>query len=99
LPEEVRAAVFEIAKVGGVLPRVVKSDGRYYVVRLASQTAPHDRSFEEAERATRVRLAQNKIHAKEEALIDELRKQYPVQIDEAALIDVRVALPRTDGGD
>ena len=98
VPEEVRAAVFEIAKVGDVLPRAVKAGGHYYVVKLTSKTDPHDRTFGEAERAIRVRLAQSKIRAREEALVDELRKQYPVQIDEAALGEVKVELPRFDGG-
>jgi peptidyl-prolyl cis-trans isomerase C len=98
VPEEVRAAAFEIAMVGDVLPRLVKSRGRSYVVKLTGKTPAHDRTFEEAERAIRVRLAQNKIHAKEAALVDELRQHYPVQIDEAALSEVRVELPRTDGG-
>jgi hypothetical protein len=98
VPDEVRAAVFEIANVGDVLPRVVKAEGQAYVVKLTSKTATHDRTFEEAERAIRVRLAQNRIRAKEEEIIDELRKQYPVQIDEAVLSEVKVELPRTDGG-
>ncbi len=96
VPEEVRAAVFEVAKVGEVLPRVVKAAGRYYVVKWASKADAHSRSYEEAERAIRVRLTQNKVHAREEALLDELRKQYPVEIDEAALSEVSVDLP--DGG-
>jgi peptidyl-prolyl cis-trans isomerase C len=98
VPDEVRAAVFEVGAVGEVLRREVKAGGRYYIVKLTSKTPPHDRSFEEAERAIRVRLAQAKIHAREEALIDELRKQYPVQIDEAAMSEVNVELPRHDGG-
>jgi peptidyl-prolyl cis-trans isomerase C len=98
LPDEVRAAVFEIPSAGTVLPRVVKANGRYYVVKLTGKTNGHDRSFEEAERAIRVRLAQNEIRAREEALLDDLRKQYPVQIDEAALSEVRVDLPSSDGG-
>ncbi len=98
VPEEVRAAAFEIASVGEVAPRAVKAAGRYYVVKLTGRTAPHDRSFEEAERPIRVRLAQNKIRAREEALLEDLRKQYPVQIDEAALGEVRVELPPHDGG-
>ncbi len=98
VPEELRAAVFEIARVGDVLPRLVKSQGRSFVVKLSGKTPAHDRTFEEAERAIRVRLAQNKIRAREAALVDELRQHYPVQIDEAALSEVRVELPRTDGG-
>lgn len=98
VPQEVRAAVFEIANVGDVLPRLVRSGERYYVVKLTSKTDPHDRSFEEAERAIRVKLAQDKVREREAALLEDLRRQYPVQIDEAALDEVRVELPRADGG-
>ena len=98
VPEEVRSAGFEIPNVGDVLPRLVKAKGRYYVVKLTSRTEAHERTFEEAERPVRVKLAQDKMRAKEEALVDELRRKYPVQIDEAALGEVRVDLPASDAG-
>ncbi|MDP9001898.1 MAG: peptidylprolyl isomerase [Myxococcota bacterium] len=98
VPAEVRAALFEIENVGDVLPRPVKAGSHNYIVKLTSKTDPHDRTFEEAERAIRVKLAQDAIHAKESALLDELRRQYPVQIDESALGEVKVELPRSDGG-
>jgi DNA-directed RNA polymerase subunit F len=99
IPEEVRAGVFEVAKVGDVLPRVVKvAGGKYYVVKLTARTEAHDRSFEDAERQIRVKLAQDTIHAREVALLDDLRKQYPVKIDETALGQVNVQLPSVDAG-
>jgi parvulin-like peptidyl-prolyl isomerase len=98
VPEEVRGATFEVANVGDVLPRLVRASDHYYVVKLTSKTEPHERTFEEAERAIRVKLAQEAIHAREGALLDELRKQYPVQIDEGALGEVKVDLPRSDAG-
>jgi DNA-directed RNA polymerase subunit F len=94
VPEPVRAAVFEIGAVGDVLDRVVPGgDGRFYVVRLAQKTEPHARAFAEAERSIRVKLAQDKIKAREEALLAELKKEVPVQIDEAALAAVKVDWP------
>jgi peptidyl-prolyl cis-trans isomerase C len=96
VPEEVRAGVFAIEKVGDVLPSAVKSGGKYYVVKLTSRTDAHDRTFEEAERQIRVKLAQDKIRAREAALLDDLRTQYPVKIDEGALAQVVVQLA---GGD
>jgi hypothetical protein len=94
VPEEVRAAAFEIAKEGDVLPRVVKAaGGKAYVVRLTKKTEPHDRTLEEATRMIRVKLAQDEARAKEEALMAELRKQFPVKIDEAALGQVKVDTP------
>jgi len=93
IPDEVRAAVFEVAKVGDVLPRVVPSEHRYYVVKYEGRSEAHDRSLQDAERSIRVKLAQDRRRAAEDALIDDLRKQYPVRIDEAALAQVKVALP------
>jgi peptidyl-prolyl cis-trans isomerase C len=107
VPEEVRTAVFEIAKAGDVLPRLVPAAGAFYVVKLETKTDPHDRTLQDVERSVRVKLAQDKARASEDALLDELRKQYPVEIDEAALAQVHVSLPaplplsasvRADGG-
>jgi peptidyl-prolyl cis-trans isomerase C len=98
LPAEVSAAVFEIAGVGDVLGRLVTTGGRSYIVKLTSKTEPHDRTYAEAERAIRVKVAQDKIRAQEDRLLDDLRKQYPVQIDEGALGEVKVELPRADAG-
>lgn len=98
VPEEVRAGVFAVDKVGDVLPRVVAAGGKYYVVKLSGRTDGHDRTFEEAERQIRVKLAQDAIRAREEALLADLRKQFPVKIDEAALAQVVVAVPTVDAG-
>ncbi|HEY5241607.1 MAG TPA: peptidylprolyl isomerase, partial [Polyangiaceae bacterium] len=98
VPEEVRVGIFDVDKVGEVLPRVVKSGTKYYVVKLTGRTEAHDRSLEDSERQIRVKLAQDTIHAREVALLDDLRKQYPVKIDEAALAQVAVHLPAVDAG-
>lgn len=90
VPDEVRAAVFAIANPGEVFPRVVAARGKFYVVKLESKTAPRDLTLQDAERSVRVKLAQDKARASEAALLDELRKQFPVQIDEAALAQVKV---------
>jgi parvulin-like peptidyl-prolyl isomerase len=100
IPEEVRAGLFEIPKIGDVLGRSVKTaDGKVYVVRLTQKTDARERTYQEAERAIRVKLAQDKIKAKEDELVTQLRAKYPVQIDEAALSTVKVDLPdpRTAG--
>jgi parvulin-like peptidyl-prolyl isomerase len=89
VPEEVRAAVFEIPKVGDVLPRPVKAGKGFYIVKLASKTEPHERSLQEAERMIRVKLSQNKAGEREDRLLDELRQQFPVHIDENALVQIK----------
>ncbi len=98
VPDDVRVAVFEIANVGDVLPRVVPAAGKFYVVKLESKTSASERSLQDAERSIRVRLSQDKARAAEDALLEELRKQFPVEIDEGALAQVKVDVPRTDGG-
>jgi peptidyl-prolyl cis-trans isomerase C len=95
IPSEVRAGAFEIAKVDDVLPRVVKSGDKFYVVRLTQKTDARERTFAEAERSIRVKLAQDKLRLKEDDLMKQLRTQYPVQIDETVLATVKVNL---DGG-
>lgn len=109
VPEEVRAAVYEIAKAGDVLPRTVAAGGKHYVVRLTQVLPAHERTFEEAERVIRVKLAQDKLRAKELELLADAKKAVKVEIDEAALAAVRVKLaappasgapaaPGADGG-
>ena len=90
VPPEVRAAVFAIADLGGIHDTIVPSGGRFYVVRLTQKIAPHERTYEEAERSIRVKLAQDKLRAREDELIAELKKSVKVEIDEAALATVKV---------
>ncbi len=98
VPEEVRAAVFELAKVGDVCTRVVKAGGKFYIVRLAAKTDPHERTLEEAQRAIRVKLAQDAMRVREQAMLDVLRKEFPVQVDEAALAQVHAEESERDAG-
>jgi hypothetical protein len=91
VPEAVRAAVFEIDKLGGVLARPVAEGGRFHVVRMTGQTGARDRSFADAERSIRVALVQERIRASEAELEAELKKKYPVTVDEAQL--AKIPLP------
>ena len=98
VPDEVRTAAFEAATVnaGDVVPHVVQVANHFSVVRITSKTDPHDRTLTDVENTIRVKLAQQKAHEKEEARIDDLRKQFQVKIDETALAQVHVTLP--EGG-
>ena len=49
VPEPVRAAVFQVAGVGGVADALVEFEGRYAIVRLIGLTAGHSRSLAEAD--------------------------------------------------
>ncbi|HEX2673374.1 MAG TPA: peptidyl-prolyl cis-trans isomerase [Polyangiaceae bacterium] len=90
VPEALRAAVFEIDKLGGVLDRVVAESGHFHVVRMTGRTEARDRSFQDAERTIRVALVQQRIRAREAELEQELKKRYPVSVDDEALSRVKV---------
>jgi len=96
VPEALRAAVFKIDKVGGVLGEVVADGGKFHVVRMTGRTDARDRSFADAERTIRVALVQERIRASEQQLEKDLRQRYPVTVDDQALAQVKV--PELDGG-
>jgi len=99
VPDEVRAAVFEVNAVGAVLDRVVKSGDKFYVVRFTQKSDSHERTYAEAERSVRVKLAQEKMRSKDEETLTGLRAQFPVQIDDNALLQVQVdPVPVLDAG-
>lgn len=96
VPEPLRAAVFEIAQVGGVLGRVVATDnGHFHVLRMTGRTEARDRSFQDAERTIRVAIVQEQIRDREAQLRKELAQRYPVSIDDGALSQVKVPEPDT----
>jgi hypothetical protein len=98
--EPVRTAAFELDTVGQVLDHPVevsRSDQpgpeggkRYELVRLTAKNPPRGRSVEEADRAIRVRIVQERLHKAEEDFERDLRARIPVKIDEAALAKVAV---------
>lgn len=95
VPEALRSAVFEIDKIGGVLDRVVAESGHFHVVRMTGRTEARDRSYQDSERTIRVALVQQRIRAREAELEQELKKRYPVSVDDEALAQVKV--PEADG--
>ena len=90
VPEPLRAAVFEIDKLGGVLDRVVAESGHFHVVRMTGRTAARDRSYQDAERTIRVALVQQRIRTREAELEQELKQRYPVSVDDEALSQAKV---------
>lgn len=90
VPDQLKRAVFEIAELGGVYPKIVESQGQFHIVRLTGKTEARQRSLGEAERTIRVALVQSKIRKEEAAFEQELRKRYPVRIDAAQLAGLKV---------
>jgi peptidyl-prolyl cis-trans isomerase C len=97
VPEALRAAVFQIDKVGGVLDHLVPDGGKFHIVRMTSRTDARDRSLQDAERTIRVAIVQERIHAREDQLELELKQRYPVTVDDDALAQVKVPDAVTSG--
>jgi peptidyl-prolyl cis-trans isomerase C len=87
---ELQRAVFELKKIGDVYGEVVSSGGRFYIVRMVGRSKGHTRSVAEADRAIRVAILQDAILQREQTLEADLRKRFPVRVDEAALKAVKV---------
>ncbi len=90
MPEAARAVAFKLTTPNTVSPELVAADGKYYVVRLNGITPGHKRTLAESDRSIRVVILQQKMADREKALDEELRKKYPVEIDDAALAQVKV---------
>lgn len=98
VPDEVRAAAFQIAEVGQVLDRVVEAGGRFYVVKLMGVQEARERSLSEADRAIRAAILQEEIDRREKELEAQLRKEFPVTIDDNALEAVKVPSAKGEEG-
>lgn len=85
VPAALRAAVFQIGAVGEVLDHPVQDGAAWYVVRMSGKNEAHERTYQEAERSIRVRILQERIARREKELEAELRRQFPVTIDDKAL--------------
>jgi hypothetical protein len=93
VPEPVRHAVFQLENIGDVAPEVIAADGRFHIVRLMGKSAPRTRTFQEAERAVRLKLLAERIEQSERALLESLEKKFPAVINEAALEGISAPPP------
>lgn len=82
VPDALRPAVFDLDEVGDLGSGALEAEGFFYIYRLAGISPARDRSVKEAERGIRVELRRQKFLQAEEKLEAELRKKYPVVIDE-----------------
>ena len=77
--------MYKIGSVGAVFDKVVEADGKFFIVRMNGLTAGHKRSIQEADRSIRVLILQQKMQEQEKAFEAELRKKFPVEINDVAL--------------
>lgn len=96
VPPEVAEAAFQIDRIGGIHPEVVRTERGWHVVKLTGRRAAMHRTLEEAERPIRSRLHRQRREDAIQALIDELRAESDVEQSLDALGDVRLDLPEGD---
>ncbi|MEZ4407774.1 MAG: peptidylprolyl isomerase [Polyangiales bacterium] len=101
VPPEVARAAFTLTRAGEVFPQVVESahggpdhGPGFHVIRLTARREPLHRTLEDETRRIRNLLTRQRLDAAQQeamrALIARLRAASTVQIDEAALANVRV---------
>ncbi len=90
IPKAVRDAAFTLNRVGDVFPNVIKTVEGYHILMLTGKRAALKRTYEQAKRAIRHKLAREKKDAAMEALLERLRKDIEIEVDYDALADVRV---------
>ena len=97
-PKPVRDAAFALKRVGEVFPNVIKTEEGYHIVMLTGKRAALERTYEQAKRAIRHKLAREKKQAAMDALLARLRKDIEVEVDYDALADVKVDILRPPKG-
>ncbi len=90
IPKAVRDAAFTLNRVGDVFPNVIKTVEGYHILMLTGKRAALKRTYEQAKRAIRHKLAREKKDAAMEALLERLRKDIEIEVDYDALANVRV---------
>lgn len=90
VPKAVRDAAFTMNRVGDVFPNVIKTTEGYHILMLTGKRAALKRTYEQAQRAIRHKLAREKRDAAMEALLERLRKDIDVEVDYDALADVKI---------
>jgi peptidyl-prolyl cis-trans isomerase C len=90
VPEAVREALFKIKKLGEVYAGVVSDRDLHYIVRLMGESPARTRKLDEVDNNIRVRLLRRRLLKAEQELEQQLRKKYPVVINEALLVKLKV---------
>jgi hypothetical protein len=91
VPEAVQKVAFAMAKAGEIHGEPVKVGDKLYIVRLVSINAGHTRSIGEVDRSIRAAILQQEVRDREQKLEAELRKKFPVRVDDAALSAIDVS--------
>jgi parvulin-like peptidyl-prolyl isomerase len=94
----VRAAAFSLDKVGAVYPELIEEGNGFHIIMLTGKRAALKRTYEQAKRAIRHKLARERKDAAMEALTERLRKEVEVEVDYDVLKSIEVDIPEFPQG-
>jgi parvulin-like peptidyl-prolyl isomerase len=95
---ELRAAAFAIPTVGATSAEFKDANG-WHVIRMLAKNDARDQSFADVERTLRVRVLQEERAKREKDLLELMRKEIKIEIDEATLAQIAsdLAVPAASG--
>ena len=83
-------AAFSLDRIGAVYPELVADEDGYHIVMLTGKRAALKRTYEQAKRAIRHKLARERREVAMAALTERLRAEVEIEIDYEALKEVQV---------
>ena len=89
----IRKAVFSLKKTGDVYKKPVQLEDGYHLLILTGKRPELKRTFEQAKRSIRHKLLREKKDAAMAALLERLRGEITVEVDEEALEAIKVEVP------
>ncbi len=89
-PAAIRKATFSLKKTGDVYDKLVQTDDGYHLVMLTGKRPALTRTLEQAKRSIRHKILREKKDAAMAALLEKLRAEIKVEIDEEALKQIRI---------
>lgn len=93
VPPPVAEAAFQIDRIGGVYPELVKTDDGFHIIKLTGRRPALDRSLEQARRPIQNRLWREKREKAVNDFVASLRKKANIQENLDLLSQVHINLP------
>lgn len=92
--DEVIEAAFRIEEIGGIYPELVQSAAGFHIIKLTGRREALSRSLEEVRRPLQHRLWREKREKAVESLVQQLRAQAHIEVDEEVLAQIQIVEDR-----
>ncbi|MFW6067136.1 MAG: peptidyl-prolyl cis-trans isomerase [Myxococcota bacterium] len=99
VPSAVAEAAFEIDRIGGIYPELVKTEAGRHIVKLTGRRAAMHRSLDQAKRSIQNRLWRQEREKAVDAFVTELREKADVQENMDLLGEVKIDAPEGSAAD